>query len=266
MADQEPHNQPQPAGSRRRQLIASLVSLGALGIGVLHTVRPELKVDAVTVVLAVVAVVPWLGELFESIELPGGTKLQYRQLQERVEAVELQAAQARSVGDDASRQARVALAAAGGEGVRGGTELAALIAEFTDLRRREPSGPARTYQQEQIFVELARITPGLDAFDPATALRSTDAGVRLAAYARLYAKPELEYWPELVEAALAEPLGFSQYWAIHAINALITVSGVGHVRLDAARRLRALLPQLPPGGDRHGVLRTVLGRMERALG
>ncbi|MFD4975675.1 hypothetical protein [Streptomyces sp. NPDC058424] len=46
-------------------------------------VKPDLKIDAVTAVLLAVAVGPWLGALFDSIELPGGTKFQYKQLVDR---------------------------------------------------------------------------------------------------------------------------------------------------------------------------------------
>lgn len=149
-------------------LIASAISLGAVGMGVVHVVKPELKIDGATLVLAAIAVIPWLGHLFESIELPGGTKLQYRRLEERVEAAERQAQEVRLAVDDASRQARVALVTSGGDGVTGdaAAELVEqLIREFTGLRRNETSSAARTYRQEQIFSELIRLTPQLTEFD-----------------------------------------------------------------------------------------------------
>ncbi|MFB7126488.1 hypothetical protein [Kitasatospora sp. NPDC056273] len=253
---------------RRRRLVAAVISLGALGVGVVHTVRPDLKIDGATLVLAAIAVVPWLGDLFESIELPGGAKFQYRQLQERVEAVEQQAAEAREAVDDASRQARVALVA-GGEGVQGAEAeqtVGRLVDEYADLRRREPSGPARTYRQELIFAELARFTPLVADYDTASALGSPDGGTRLAAYARLYARPEEEFLPALVEAAVSEDFAFSQYWAFQAIGSIVDAVGPGNVRLDTVRRLRACLPGLPQESDRVRALTAVLRRLESAAG
>ncbi|MFE4976275.1 hypothetical protein ACFRAR_29750 [Kitasatospora sp. NPDC056651] len=248
--------------------MAAVISLGALGIGVIHTVRPDLKIDGATLALAAIAVVPWLGDLFESIELPGGAKFQYRQLQERVEAVEQQAAEAQQAGDDASRQARVALVA-GGEGIRGAEveeEVGRLVDEFTDLRRSEPSGPARTYRQELIFAELARLTPLVDDYDTASALGSADGGARLAGYARLYARPEEEFLPTLVEAAVSEGLAFNQYWAFHAVGSIVDAIGPGNVRLGTVRRLRSCLPALPQGSDRIRALTAVLRRLDGAVG
>jgi hypothetical protein len=58
-----------------------VVSTGALGIAVLHLVIPHLTIDAITLVLILVAMVPWLLPLFKSVELPGGVKLEFQDLQ-----------------------------------------------------------------------------------------------------------------------------------------------------------------------------------------
>ncbi len=47
---------------------------------------PELRIDAISVGLMVVAVVPWLAGLFESLEFPGGWKISFRDLSEAAEA------------------------------------------------------------------------------------------------------------------------------------------------------------------------------------
>lgn len=59
-----------------------LISIGAVALGVLHAIRPDLKVDVITVTLFAIAVVPWLASLFKSVELPGGLKVEYRDLVE----------------------------------------------------------------------------------------------------------------------------------------------------------------------------------------
>ena len=57
------------------------VTLGALILALLHAVFPSLAIDAVALVLVVVAVVPWLAPLFKSLQLPGGWKVEFQELQ-----------------------------------------------------------------------------------------------------------------------------------------------------------------------------------------
>ncbi|MFB6478820.1 hypothetical protein ACFCXF_20855 [Streptomyces virginiae] len=148
---------PASTARRRRLFVAWVISFAAVGIGVFHTFMPDVKIDGITLVLAAIAVVPWLGDLFESIELPGGTKLQY--LQQRMDETEQFTQEVRHAADDAARQARVALVTSGSENIAGDSpaeKVAELTHAFTELRRTEPSSPGRTYRQEQIFAELVR--------------------------------------------------------------------------------------------------------------
>ena len=57
------------------------VSIGALLIVGAHLIWPHLAIDAVTLVLLVVALVPWLAPIFKSLEFPGGWKVEFRDLQ-----------------------------------------------------------------------------------------------------------------------------------------------------------------------------------------
>ncbi|TQF05412.1 hypothetical protein E6W39_28230 [Kitasatospora acidiphila] len=245
-----------------------MISTVALGIGAIHLVKPDVKIDGVTLVLAVIALVPWLGDLFESIELPGGAKLQYRKLEERLEAAEQRAEEVQLAVTDASRQARVALVASANESVReeGADEaVRRLLDEFTNLRRSTPSGPARTYRQELIFAELIKLAPQLADFDIAGALGSADDASRLTAYARLYACPEGDFLPTLVEAAAEEVIPFGQFWALRAVSAVIDAVGPDNVQLGTVRRLRSCLARIPQSAvDRAHLLRAILGRLEAA--
>ncbi|MES9511657.1 hypothetical protein ABWJ92_35550 [Streptomyces sp. NPDC000609] len=45
-------------------------------------------------------IVPWRGNLFESIELPGGTRFQYRQPADRMKAAEERSVQTGRAADD----------------------------------------------------------------------------------------------------------------------------------------------------------------------
>ncbi|WP_406510566.1 hypothetical protein [Streptomyces sp. NBC_00212] len=227
-----------------------MISVGAVGAAAVHIVKPDVKIDGATLVLAAIAIVPWLGDLFESIELPGGAKFQYRKLEERLEAAEQRAEDVRLAVNDASRQARVALVASGDESVQGeeaAEGVGRLMAEFTELRRSMHSTPARTLRQERIFAELVRLAPQLVDFDIAGALGSADGGIRLTAYARLYACPEGEFLPALVEAAAEEVLPFGQFWALQAVRAVIDAVGPGNVQLATVQR-PALVPCTTPAG------------------
>ena len=52
-------------------LVALLIALG-------HLIWPELTIDAITVALLFIALVPWLTPLFKSLELPGGWKIEFQ--------------------------------------------------------------------------------------------------------------------------------------------------------------------------------------------
>ncbi|WP_330335573.1 hypothetical protein OHS33_38480 (plasmid) [Streptomyces sp. NBC_00536] len=254
--------------NRRNRLTAPLISAAAVAVAAIHLARPDLRIDGITLALAAIALIPWLGDLFESLELPGGAKIQYRKLEERLEAAEQQAEDVRLAVNSASRQARVALVTSGDETLQGeaaAERVGRLTADFTALRRRMPSGPERTYRQEQIFAELIRVTPHLTGFDVPTALASTDGGTRLSAYARLYACPEAEHLQPLVSAATTETLPFAQFWAFKAIDTVLDATDPGNVRLTTVRALRSCLAHLPPDAvDRAQSLRTTLTRLDDA--
>lgn len=61
--------------------VRNIVTLGALLLALIHVLFPALAIDAVTLVLMVIAIVPWLAPLFKSLELPGGWKIEFQELQ-----------------------------------------------------------------------------------------------------------------------------------------------------------------------------------------
>jgi hypothetical protein len=65
-----------------------VVTAVAVLAAVAHILWPNVKIDTITVLLAVIALLPWLGELLESIELPGGWKVKYHSLEERQNLLE----------------------------------------------------------------------------------------------------------------------------------------------------------------------------------
>lgn len=54
--------------------------LALIGIGV-HLLWPSLAIDGITLALLVVSIIPWLAPLFKSLELPGGWKIEFQDLQ-----------------------------------------------------------------------------------------------------------------------------------------------------------------------------------------
>jgi hypothetical protein len=68
------------------------VTVGALGVAIAHFVWPTAAIDAVTAMLLLTAIIPWLQPLFKSLELPGGVKIEFQDLEritERADGVGL---------------------------------------------------------------------------------------------------------------------------------------------------------------------------------
>jgi hypothetical protein len=61
--------------------LRQIVSLGALLLALSHIIWPLLAIDAITLALIVIAILPWLAPLIKSLELPGGWKLEFQELQ-----------------------------------------------------------------------------------------------------------------------------------------------------------------------------------------
>ena len=63
---------------RKTQVAITVASLALVGV---HLLCPNLRIDAVTLILLAAAAIPWLVPLFKSVELPGGLKLEFQNLQ-----------------------------------------------------------------------------------------------------------------------------------------------------------------------------------------
>ncbi|WP_233223832.1 hypothetical protein [Amycolatopsis sp. CA-128772] len=166
----------------RRRWLGAAVSLVALLGAVAHLVWPGSKIDASMVLLIVVALVPWLGQLLESIELPGGWKVKYRDLQERQNALERTTA-------EASSTAQAAFGAARGEDLPPTMETVRAFAEEYRQLRKTPRQPARTAELDQLFGRMVTVLPRVPGFDPVQAFGDDEGGIRLAGHAALYGAP-----------------------------------------------------------------------------
>jgi len=63
---------------KRLQIIISLI---AISIACLHLIFPSLNIDGITIILLIVAIVPWLSPIFKSLEFPGGWKVEFQDYQ-----------------------------------------------------------------------------------------------------------------------------------------------------------------------------------------
>jgi len=64
-----------------RKLIAAAISIVAVAGVAIHIWLPAVAIDAVTLTLLAIAVVSWLAPLFKAIELPGGVKVEFAELE-----------------------------------------------------------------------------------------------------------------------------------------------------------------------------------------
>jgi hypothetical protein len=65
-----------------------LITISALLIAAIHSIWPNIKIDAITLALIVIAILPWLAPILKSLELPGGWKIEYKDLKNTEEKVE----------------------------------------------------------------------------------------------------------------------------------------------------------------------------------
>ena len=68
-------------------LLRLIISFVAISIAIVHLIFPSLKIDSITVALLLIATVPWLSPLLKSIELPGGLKVEFQELKDKVDSM-----------------------------------------------------------------------------------------------------------------------------------------------------------------------------------
>ncbi|WP_086852331.1 hypothetical protein [Amycolatopsis kentuckyensis] len=234
-----------------RRLLGAAVTLVALLGAAAHLIWPGLKIDAITVLLLVVALVPWLGELLESIELPGGWKVKYRDLRERQDALE-------RTTEEASSTAQAALGAARGEDLPPTMETVRRFAEEYRRLRKTSREPARTAELDRLFGTMVTVLPRVPGFDPVQALGDDEGGIRLAGYAALYGRPDPALLDETIRALSRETTAFIQYWAIRTVAAMLERADPADVPDEVFDILDELYSRLPRSSSRHEQLGRLL--------
>jgi hypothetical protein len=92
-----------------RVFVSIAITVVALaGIGV-HLFWPGLPIDAIALALVGIAILPWLGPILESIELPGGFKATLREVKETTQEVKETTEAALSRTEEVHQTAKAAL-------------------------------------------------------------------------------------------------------------------------------------------------------------
>lgn len=61
--------------------LRNVITLGALVLALAHILWPDLAVDAITLSLIAIAILPWLSPLIKSLETPNGWKVEFQDLE-----------------------------------------------------------------------------------------------------------------------------------------------------------------------------------------
>jgi hypothetical protein len=261
--------------------LSAVITVAALAGVIVHLADPSMQVDSIVVALLVIAIIPWLGLIFKSVEIPGLFKGEFQEMARTVHS------HSKEIGRNSEKIDTVETAIANEVEDPGGTlqeasnaapahppvnfvpgqdpkqRLEVLIKKYNDIRDTQPAGSARTLAMTAVIQEMIKLAPQKQDFDWWTSLKSSDRGVRLAAYALLYACPRLEAVDALVHTIIyVEDKPFGQYWALLALE-----KATDKLDCETARRIKPILESsflssLPPGTDRYGVLQRLLHELE----
>ncbi len=56
-----------------------MITIICIILAIIHIFFPNLKIDSITLILSVTAILPWLTPLFKSLEFPGGYKVEFNE-------------------------------------------------------------------------------------------------------------------------------------------------------------------------------------------
>jgi hypothetical protein len=237
------------------------VSAVAIGAAISHLIWPNAKIDTITVLFVVVALLPWLGSLLESIELPGGWKVKYRSLEERIEQTEQTSTETKAQATEAASTAHAAIGAAGASSTAWSPATIDTVRQLTKecaRLRALPPTQARTEEMDRLFGVMAAVVPSVPNFDPAAALHADDPDMRLAGCAYLYSVPDPALIQDVVDMLVHEQSAFNQYWAIMTARALIARVAPDGISSSTVDKLREHMNRLPVGSARRAQLAPLL--------
>lgn len=226
--------------------ICAIVTTVAVAVALIHLIWPDLKIDVVTVLLLVIAILPWLRGVVDSVDVPVLGSVKFREMQKQVIVREQQE----------TREAVQAIATAG-DAVPQDERLSRiyeLADRYEEIRESMSSGFARTASMNMISRDILGLMP-ITQYDPDGNLHSSRAGRRLVAYLSLMASPGREQADALVQTLTErEGIPFNQSWALRALDRIVQINGSSCVSGKSIARLKGMRDGLKPGLDRQLLL------------
>lgn len=239
-------------------------------VGRISSTLVKEALDATGLTLLALAVVPWLGPVFESIKV-AGVEAKFRDVDKKLRLVEATAQEAKGISADAGQKANLALGSAlpsRGESNMDATSdgIGALVDEYEEIRLRMPSGSLRTQRMAGVVSRMmdrfgGRADPSADLY-----LSSNRIGERLAAYAYCMTRPVDVRIERLVDVVATEDKPFNQYWGLQAIARALSTPTARYDRAAVEGRLRGMREQYPPGTDRRFVTDQILSSLSDRQG
>lgn len=238
---------------RRTFRICVTVSIIAVTVAVAHLIWPNLKIDFVTVLLLVIAALPWLRGIVASVDVPTLGSVKFRELQEKAAVRERQevdeAVRAIStVGDDVPQDEKL-------------SKIYELADKYEEARENMSSGYVRTASMGKIARDILSLMP-VPSYHPGDDLHSSRSGHRLVAYLSFMARADCDQADELIRALTErEGIPYNQSWALRALGRIIDTHGSGCVSGKGIARLKGMRDGLKPGLDRQLLLATLVDRL-----
>jgi hypothetical protein len=138
--------------------------------------------------------------------------------------------------------------------------IESLVNNYNTIREHESSGNARTAHMTSVVTNMLSELSGVpfERFPLHEYLTdSANGGRRIAAYAYLYANPNASQAMALVQALLAEPTPFGQYWGLRALSRMVQ-RDPDCLDSNSRRQLEQLAKSIGRDTDRANELRRVM--------
>jgi len=237
---------------------------------ILRLVFPALfeRIDFIAVALLVIAVVPWIAPYISKISIPGLLEAELRELKEQVQQNKQDVQHASQIVIRSQDKALLSGMESGPDvpkGKHSADNLAKLGSEYVDVRKRMPSGLARTAAMDEIFGRMLKEAAhlGQDWKAHKTWIRSGDAGQQLSAIAYAYAFPTAIDISALVDAVEESKQPFIQYWGLRTIQRALDADSP--FSLKDIERLQRIQAALPAGTDRAFLASSINRTIENKL-
>lgn len=249
-----------PAGSPTLPTAATLTKVAlsvivlALVVGRAYSDTLKTNLDATAMTLLAVAIVPWLGRIFESIKV-AGVEAKFREVERKIRDVQETAQEAKGSSASARRTAELAF---GSQLASGDVDVDHLAREYETIRDTMASSPVRTEKMAGLVSRMMGLLRGDPGFHAAKMLESSSLGDRLSSYAYYLVHTAGAPVARMIEIVGAERKPFNQYWGLEAIGHVVSDPGLAFDRAKVRSMIVNLRNGLEPGTDRRDAADRIL--------